>query len=153
MTEAEQTSLQQNTAEVNDQEVKKNETTIDSNKESKPVVEKVIVAARVTGVVKWFNVKNGYGFVTRDDTNEDVFVHQTSIAKNNPKKIKKSVGEGEKIEFDIVKGERTLMIWNFSFDDGLKWGTYARPKEVEAEHLGIEKKINNDRNIKKSNYI
>ena len=55
-----------------------------------------------TGTVKWFNVKSGYGFINRSDTKEDVFVHQTAIVKNNPKKAVRSVGDGEVNTFPTI---------------------------------------------------
>jgi len=76
------------------------------DQQKQPVKPKEVVATKVTGTVKWFNVKSGYGFINRNDTKEDVFVHQSAIVKNNPKKAVRSVGDGETVEFSVVVGEK-----------------------------------------------
>ena len=79
---------------------------------------KELIATRVTGTVKWFNVKSGYGFIIRDDTKEDLFVHQTVIVKHNPKKAIRSLDDGERVEFDVVAGERGAEASNVSGPEG-----------------------------------
>ncbi|XP_022832808.1 Y-box factor homolog [Spodoptera litura] len=74
--------------------------------QAKAAKQKQVIAEKVSGTVKWFNVKSGYGFINRNDTKEDVFVHQTAIARNNPRKAVRSVGDGEAVEFAVVAGEK-----------------------------------------------
>ena len=59
---------------------------------------------RVTGTVKWFKDDKGYGFITRDDGEKDVFVHHSAI--HNPDGGFRSLNEGDKVEFDVVQGTK-----------------------------------------------
>jgi CspA family cold shock protein len=56
---------------------------------------------RETGVVKWFNDKKGYGFISRD-SGEDVFVHYTSIVGEGFR----SLAEGERVEFMVKQDQK-----------------------------------------------
>ncbi|CAI9180396.1 unnamed protein product [Rangifer tarandus platyrhynchus] len=67
---------------------------------------KKVIAKRVLGSVVWFMEKNGYGFISRHDTQEDVFVHHTAIILKNSHKYQGSMDNGETVEFYVVQGER-----------------------------------------------
>jgi CspA family cold shock protein len=53
------------------------------------------------GIVKWFNPKKGYGFITSED-GKDIFVHFSSIQGEGHKTLK----EGDEVKFEITKGEK-----------------------------------------------
>ncbi|MFW6119623.1 MAG: cold-shock protein [Petrotogales bacterium] len=55
----------------------------------------------MTGTVKWFNNKKGYGFITKDD-GEDVFVHYSAIDMEGFKTLE----EGQRVEFEIEQSEK-----------------------------------------------
>jgi CspA family cold shock protein len=55
----------------------------------------------MVGTVKWFNADKGYGFIEREG-GDDVFVHFSAIQIEGYK----SLNEGQRVQFDIEKGQR-----------------------------------------------
>ena len=53
------------------------------------------------GTVKWFNPEKGFGFIEREG-GEDVFVHFSAIQGAGFKTLE----EGQRVEFDIVEGDK-----------------------------------------------
>ncbi|MBM7603549.1 CspA family cold shock protein [Metabacillus crassostreae] len=56
---------------------------------------------KTTGTVKWFNSEKGFGFIEVAEGN-DVFVHFSAISGDGFKTLE----EGQKVEFNIVEGNR-----------------------------------------------
>ena len=86
------------------------ETTKEPTKE-KDVLGKVLDEEIYTGVVKWFNSKVGYGFITclnKEYQNKDIFVHHSALIgeqKNDTYKSNdtyKYLVEGEYVEFQLI---------------------------------------------------
>ena len=57
---------------------------------------------RQKGTVKFFNTAKGYGFITPDAADRDCFVHYSAIQAEGFRSLK----EGERVEFDLVDGEK-----------------------------------------------
>ncbi|HJA97171.1 MAG TPA: cold-shock protein [Candidatus Alistipes faecavium] len=62
----------------------------------------------MTGKVKWFDSKKGYGFITAENGKE-IFVHFSGIVKEGFK----SLNEGQNVTFEIgngAKGEQAVNV-------------------------------------------
>ncbi len=60
------------------------------------------------GTVKWFNQEKGFGFITNESNGEELFVHFSGIAAEGFK----SLEEGQKVQFDITRGNRGMQATN-----------------------------------------
>lgn len=66
----------------------------------------VPTTVRITGQVKWFNNKAGYGFITvnsGEQSGKDIFVHYSAIRVTNSQY--KYLVQGEYVEFDLVSSK------------------------------------------------
>ena len=61
-----------------------------------------------SGKIKWFNSKKGYGFITDDETNKDIFLHVSALEESKLRVLK----EEQKIEFDIKEEDKKLQAIN-----------------------------------------
>jgi CspA family cold shock protein len=64
----------------------------------------------VTGTVKWFNSEKGYGFLSVDGTDRDVFVHHTAIVMDGFRVLE----QDQRVEFEIVDGPKGPQAGNVS---------------------------------------
>jgi len=55
----------------------------------------------ITGQVKWFDPKKGYGFIIGPDE-QDVFVHYSQIQGDGFKLLR----DGETVEYELVEGDK-----------------------------------------------
>ena len=61
-----------------------------------------------SGKVKWFNSKKGYGFITEDKTEKDIFLHVSALEKSRLRILK----EDQRIKFDIKEEKEKLQAIN-----------------------------------------
>ena len=61
-----------------------------------------------TGKVKWFNSKKGYGFITEDGTEKDIFLHVSALEESKLKTLK----EEQQLKFDIKEENNKLQAIN-----------------------------------------
>jgi len=55
-----------------------------------------------SGTVKWFNDAKGYGFITPEEGEKDLFVHFSALSGDGFR----TLAEGAKVEFERVEGPK-----------------------------------------------
>ncbi|ALB02377.1 MULTISPECIES: cold-shock protein [Kocuria] len=63
-----------------------------------------------TGTVKWFNADKGFGFISPDDSQQDVFAHFSAINGNGYR----SLEENQRVEFEVQEGPKGLQAANIT---------------------------------------
>ncbi len=56
----------------------------------------------ISGKVKWFNNSKGFGFISPDDGDMDIFVHFSTIKSEGYKSLK----EGQSVTYEAEEGPK-----------------------------------------------
>lgn len=104
------------------------------------------IAEKVTGQVKWFNTKTGYGFITvldeGDFKSSDIFAHYSNLRITHSQY--KYLVQGEYVEFDMVKPTEGTHEYHAVNVSGIRGGNimcevrYAAEKEREKRNGEIK---------------
>ena len=59
-------------------------------------VKRITIMA--AGTVKWFNKKKGYGFITPDEGEKDIFVHISAVKSAGLRNL----NEGDRVGYEVM---------------------------------------------------
>ena len=62
----------------------------------------------LTGKVKWFNTQKGYGFISPDNGNKDIFIHISALEKSGIN----ALNENDKVSYDEVRNNGKISASN-----------------------------------------
>ena len=62
----------------------------------------------LTGTIKWFNYKKGYGFIESAIDNKDVFLHITQLEKIGLKRLE----NGQKVGYELYNDRGRIAAGN-----------------------------------------
>lgn len=89
----------------------------------------------LTGRVKWFNNKAGFGFITVIDDSEhasmDFFVHHSAV--NVEDKQYRYLVQGEYVEFDLMKSGGEKHLWQATKVTGIRGGKLMCETRTETK--------------------
>ena len=60
------------------------------------------------GKIKWFNAQKGYGFITDNKSEKDIFLHVSALEKSRLRVLR----ENQKIQFEIKEEKGKLKAIN-----------------------------------------
>ncbi len=62
----------------------------------------------LTGTIKWFNYKKGYGFIESEIDNKDVFLHITQLEKIGIKRLE----NGQRVGYEVYNDRGRIAAGN-----------------------------------------